>query len=70
MDHCLYECISSLVDRHFLQDHTIYSFIHSFMPYHAACGILVPQPGIEPEPLAVKARSSNHWTAREFPGLY
>ena len=33
----------------------------------AACGILVPQPGIEPGPSAVKAPSPNHWTAREFP---
>ena len=32
----------------------------------AACGILVPQSGIEPAPLAVKAQSPNHWTAREF----
>ena len=31
-----------------------------------ACGILVPQPGFEPRPLAVKAWSPNHWTAREF----
>ena len=33
----------------------------------AACGILVPRPGIEPRPSAVKAHSINHWTAREFP---
>ena len=33
-----------------------------------ACGILVPGPGIEAAPSAVKARSPNHWTAREFPG--
>ena len=32
-----------------------------------AFGILVPQPGIEPGPLAVEALSLNHWTAREFP---
>ena len=32
-----------------------------------ACGILVPRPGIEPVPSAVKALSPNHWTAREFP---
>ena len=32
-----------------------------------ACGILVPQPGIEPVPPAVEARSLNHWTAREVP---
>ena len=34
---------------------------------HTTCGILVPQPGIEPAPTAVKAPSPNHWTAREFP---
>ena len=33
----------------------------------AACGILVPQPGIEPGPLAVKMPSPNHQTARELP---
>ena len=35
-------------------------------PQSAACEILVPQPGIEAGPLAVKGRSPNHWTAREF----
>ena len=30
------------------------------------CGILVPEPGMEPEPLAVRPQSPNHWTAREF----
>ena len=34
-------------------------------PHCAACGILVPQPGIEPVPPAVEAQSLNHWTARE-----
>ena len=37
-----------------------------FWPCHTACGILVPQPGTEPEPSAVKAWSPNHWTVREF----
>ena len=36
----------------------------------AACGILVPQPGIKPVPCAVKAWSPNHWTAREFPKFH
>nr|XP_030689033.1 solute carrier family 22 member 18 isoform X19 [Globicephala melas] len=36
-------------------------------PCCAACGILVPQPGIEPVPPAVEARSLNHRTAREVP---
>ena len=31
-------------------------------------GILVPQPGIEPGPSAVKVWCPNHWTAKEFPG--
>ena len=30
-----------------------------FCPYHMACGILVPQPGVEPRPLAVKRPSLN-----------
>ena len=37
-----------------------------------ACGILVSWPDMEPEPLAVRALSPNHWIAREFsvlPGL-
>ena len=38
-----------------------------FWPSCRACGFLVPRPGIEPTPLAAKAQSANHWTAREFP---
>ena len=34
---------------------------------HVACGILFPQPGIKPRPLAVKVQSPNHWTDRKFP---
>ena len=34
-----------------------------------ACGILVPQPGIELTCPAVEAQSSDHWTAREVPFL-
>ena len=29
----------------------------------------LPDPGIEPEPSAVKAQSPNYWTAREFPKI-
>ena len=32
-----------------------------------ACGILVPQPGMEPAPPAVEVQSLNHWTTREVP---
>ena len=40
-----------------------------FWPWLAACGcgILVPQPGIEPRPSAVRAQSPNYWTTRELP---
>ena len=34
------------------------------------CGILVPRPGFEPGPLAVKAQSPNHWTSREVPKIH
>ena len=37
-----------------------------FWPRHTAFGILLPQPGIEPGPRAVKAPSPNHWSAREL----
>ena len=38
-----------------------------FWSHRMACGILIPWPGIEPGPTAVKGSSLNHWTAREFP---
>ena len=41
-------------------------FFFLFWPHLKAYGILVPQPGIEPGLLAVKAWSPNHWTARAF----
>ena len=31
--------------------------------------VLVPQPEIEPGPLAMRVWSPNHWTAKEFPGI-
>ena len=46
----------------------IYVFFF-FLPCWAACGILIPQPGIKPRPLAVRAQSPNYWTTREFPGV-
>ena len=38
-----------------------------FFAMHAACGILVPWPGIEPVSPAVEALSPNHWTAEVPP---
>ena len=37
--------------------------------HHLARRILVPQPGIKPEPLALEAPNLNHWTAREVPQM-
>ena len=43
-------------------------FSHFFFWLHCrAYGILVPQPGIEPRPLSVKALSPYHWTTRKGP---
>ena len=49
---------------------SFFSFFFSFFFWarRATCGILIPRPGIEPGPLAMKEWSLNHWTAREFPG--
>ena len=47
----------------------IYIQFFLFWPRPTACGILVPQPGIEPGPMAVKAPSPNDWTARELLNL-
>ena len=41
--------------------------LFTFWLHHAAFGILVLQPEIEPVPPAVEAQSLNHWTAREVP---
>ena len=40
---------------------------HSFLFLAVPCGILVPQPGIEPIPPAVNMWSLNHRTTREVP---
>ena len=39
----------------------------SFKLSLTACGILVPQPGIEPGPSTVNERGPNPWTTKEFP---
>ena len=41
-----------------------------FFFWHAACGILVPQPEIEPVPLALGAQSLNHWMFGEAPRFF
>ena len=37
-----------------------------FWPHHLVCRILIPWPGVEPWPVAVKAWSPDPWTTREF----
>ena len=43
-----------------------------FWLHHAACGILVPWPGVEPAPAptAVEVWSLNHWISREVPEFF
>ena len=52
------------------------TFTHTFgrgnlfvLPWHAACGILVPQQGIKSAPPALQRWSLIHWTAREAWGV-
>ena len=40
----------------------VFFFPFLFWPSHKACGILVPQPGMEPETPALGARSLHQWT--------
>ena len=40
-----------------------------FWPSCVACGILAPQPGIEPVPPASGEQNRNHWTSRQVPNL-
>ena len=58
---------SNLEEVILLPPRTFISFFLFFWLCCLACGILVPGPGIEPAPSAVKAQSPNHWTTREFP---
>ena len=39
-----------------------------FWPYHATCGMLVPDQGLNPCPLVVEAQSLNLCTARDLTG--
>ena len=38
-----------------------------FWLHYVACGIFIPQPGIEPTPLTVEARILNHWIGGKAP---
>ena len=49
---------------------SVFNLVHFFLwPCHAACGTLVPWPGIEPTPPVVKVQNLNHWTFRQVPKL-
>ena len=43
----------------------LHMYVFIFWPLLAACGILVPQPGVEPAPPVVEVQSLNHWRAGE-----
>ena len=44
----------------------LFSFSFFFLALLGGCGILVPQPGVEPGALAVRTLRPSYWTAREF----
>ena len=58
---------SSLWLTGFILNNPLWFFF--FKLYYMACRILVPWPGIEPTPSAVKMQSPNHWTTRKFPTI-
>ena len=43
----------------------LHIFANTYCSCHAAFGVLVPPPGIEPLPPALKAQSLKHWTTRK-----
>ena len=47
--------------------HFIFFLIFTFLSCHTACGILVPQAGIEPVPFALEAQGPEHWSIRKVP---
>ena len=56
---------------HFLLNTSYFLPFFFFTVLHSLLRILVPQPGNEPRPSAVKVPSPNHWTARgNFPILF
>ena len=50
-----------------LDNFILFHFLVFLALPRAACGILVPQLGIEPRPSALRVQSANYWTTREFP---
>ena len=50
---------------HYRINHIVFFFFF-FWPSRAACGILVPQPGIKPKSPAVESGSLNYWTTMEI----
>ena len=61
---------SHMLSKVFLQmAHLIFFYFYFFFFFfgHAACGILVPQPGIKSTSPAMEQQSLTHWTAREVP---
>ena len=64
-----YACMSDLFELINESPVWPYQFILFYWLYLAAHWILVPCPGMEPEPPAGQTRSPHHWTTKEFPLL-
>jgi len=49
-------------------EHLFRFYLYTFLCHMEwLVGVSVPQPGIEPRPLAAKELHPNHWTARKVP---
>lgn len=52
-----------------IHTHTIYMHLFIYWPY-MVCGILVPEPGIQPAPPALEGQGLSHWTTKEVPSRH
>ena len=69
LDHMVILCFTFFFLFDLLKKLFLFFYVFYLFFGHAAFGILVPRPGIEPVPPALEAWSLNHWTAREVPVL-
>ena len=63
----IWSCVSQILRSLCVKPFNNTVFIYYFILFgRMVCGIIVPQPGIEPQPSVVKAWSSNHCTLGNF----
>ena len=64
------QTVSCLLSLHLKSFYKLFLFDYIFWPCYVACGILVPQPGLEPGAPPMEVQSLKHWTTREIPNIF